>query len=218
MGENNIEIESSVAGYEPPKMKMKRRRMVSVKAAIILAMLVIIITLGVAYKGLFIAATVNGSPVSRLAVVRRLESTSGRGALDSLITEKLIERELDKNNIHAAEEEIDAKIKTVEEQVAAQGTSLKDALASEGITVAEFRKQASIQTRIEKMFQDKTRVSDEEVAKYIADNKVTLPKGQEAETKGQIKEQLKSSKLNQEIRGWVDSIRAGASIKYFVKY
>ena len=192
--------------------------MVSVKAAIILAAVIIILALGFVYKGLFVAATVNGSPISRLAVVKRLENSSGKGTLDSLITEKLIARELDKNNVNVTEEEIDAKIKTVEEQVTQQGTSLKDALQSEGITEAEFRKQTSTQIRIEKMFQDKTQVSDEEVAKYIADNKVKISKGKEAETKEQIRAQLKSGKLNQAVREWIDAIRASASIKYFVKY
>lgn len=192
--------------------------MVSVKAAIILAAVIIILALGFVYKGLFVAATVNGSPISRLAVVKRLENSSGKGTLDSLITEKLIARELDKNNVNVTGEEIDAKIKTVEEQVALQGTSLKDALQSEGITEAEFRKQTSTQIRIEKMFQDKTQVSDEEVAKYIADNKVKISKGKEAETKEQIRAQLKSGKLNQAVREWIDALRASASIKYFVKY
>ena len=48
--------------------------------------------------------------------------------------------------------------------------------------------------------------------------KVALPKGKETETKEQIKERLKSAKLDQEARGWIDAIRRDASIKYFVKY
>ena len=210
-------MESPPAGaYEPPKVK--RRRVVSIKAAIILAAVIIILALGFAYKGLFVAATVNGSPISRLAVVKRLESTSGKGALDSFITEKLIERDLDKNNVSVTEEEIDAKIKTIEEQIAKQGTSLKDALQSEGVTEAEFRKQTSLQMRIEKMFRDKTQVGDEEVAKYIADNKVKISKGKEAETKEQIRAQLKSGKLNRAVGEWIDALRAAASIKYFAEY
>lgn len=192
--------------------------MISVKAAVVLAVIIIIAALGFVYKSLFIAATVNGSPISRLAVVKRLEGTSGRQTLDSLITETLIESELDKSNVNVADEEVDAKIKTVEEEVAAQGMSLKDALAREGITEAEFRKQVSIQARIEKMFQDKTQVSDEEVAKYIADSKVALPKGKEAETRARIKKQLTSGKLNQAVGEWINATRASASIKYFIQY
>ena len=45
-------------------------------------------------KGLLVAATVNGSPISRWAVIGNLEKQAGKQALDSLITEKLIESKL----------------------------------------------------------------------------------------------------------------------------
>ena len=45
---------------------------------------------------------------------------------------------------------------------------------------------------------DKLEVTDEEVAKYITDNSITIPEGQEVLANAQIKEQLRSEKLNTE--------------------
>ncbi len=216
MDENKTETASTARGYESPHGK--KGIVVSAKTAIIVAVLVIIAALGFVYKGLFIAATVNGSPISRLAVIKRLESSSGSQVLDALITEKLIEGALDKNGIIAPDEEVDAKIKTIEEQVTARGTTFEQALAAEGTTRVKLKKQVATQLRVEKMFYDKTQISDEEAAKYIKDNKVAIPKGQEVQIKEEIKNQLKSGKLNQEARAWIDSLRASASINYFAKY
>ncbi|MCR4330711.1 MAG: SurA N-terminal domain-containing protein, partial [Patescibacteria group bacterium] len=67
------------------------------------AILVIVIGLTLALlfygKGVFVAATVNGSPISRLSVVQQLEKEGGKNTLDSLITERLIESEVKKMGI-----------------------------------------------------------------------------------------------------------------------
>jgi preprotein translocase subunit SecF len=48
------------------------------KMAIIVAALLIIVALGFYFRGSFIAATVNGSPISRFDVIREAEKQSGK--------------------------------------------------------------------------------------------------------------------------------------------
>src|SRR3989344_668284 len=57
-------------------------------------------------KGLFIAAIVNGKPVSRMALIKNLEKTGGKQALDSLVTQELIKQEARKENITVGDEDI----------------------------------------------------------------------------------------------------------------
>ena len=73
-----------------PEVAFKKRQFISTKTAIIIAVIIILAALVYYYKGLFIAATINGSPITRLAVIKELEKASGKQALDSLITKKLI--------------------------------------------------------------------------------------------------------------------------------
>lgn len=197
---------------------IKTSRKINLKTAIIIGVIIIIGALLYAYKGYFVAATVNGSPISRFAVTNELEKTSGKQTLDSLITQKLIVKELDKQKITVTNDEINADEKKIEDQITAQGGTLDQALAVQGMTITDLRDQISINLRIEKLLADKIQVSDDEISQYIKDNKLTAPKGQEAQYNDQIKNQLISNKFDQATQDWVDSIRSQASIRYFVNY
>ena len=171
-------------------------------------------------KGIFIAASVDGSFISRLSIIRELEKQSGKNALDAIITKKLIENEARVQEVLVSSDEIDQEIKKIEAQVAGQGGTLKDALTMRGMTEAVLRDQIRIQKQLEKMLVDKIAVADEEVQKSITDNKIPLPKDkdQQAVLKGQIKDQLKNQKLNQEASLFIANLKNKAKIKYYVNY
>jgi len=187
---------------------------------IIIAGVIVLILVGLFFaKSLFVAATVNGSPISRFSVISELEKQSGAQVLGAIIDQKLIKAELDNQGVSVAEEEIDAEIKKIEEQIASQGGELSQILAAQGVTETELREQISIQKRLEKILADKIVVSDEEVNAYITDNAITLPEGMTMEVfVGQIKEQLKNQKFQQEAGQWVSDVTASADIKYYIEY
>ncbi len=197
---------------------MLKIRKISPKTAIIIAVVVIAGVFAYAYRGSLIVATVNGSPISRFAVIGKLEKNFGKQTLDSLITDKLVSGELDKKKITVTNDEINAYIKNVEDKIKEQGSTLIQALAAQGMTMADLRGQISVNLRIEKLFADKIQVSDNEISQYIKDNKLTVPNGQAAQYNQQIKDQLKSNKLSKIAKDWVNSIRSQASIHYFVNY
>ncbi len=217
--QNEVEL-VSVSESEPLKIKKFQMiiRKINLKTTIIIAVVIVVGALAYIYKGSFIVATVNGNPISRLAVIGKLEKASGKKTLDSLITQKLIADELDKKKITVTDDEINADIKNIEDQIAAQGSTLAQALTAQGMTTADLKDQVSINLRMEKLLADKTQVSDDEISQYIKDNKLTVPKGQEARYNDQIRNQLKSNKINQAAKDWVSSIRSQASIRYFVNY
>lgn len=199
----------------------KSRRSFKMDKRTTLIALVVLATFGVLFacKSLFVAATVDGMPISRLSVIEELEKASGRQALDILITKKLIETEALKANVTVSESDIDAEIETIEKQIAAQGSTLDAALLQQGLGQEQFREQILLQKKMEKILADKLAVTDEEVAKYMSMSKATIPAGvSEDEFKNQIRAQLKNQKFSTEAEKWVTALKAEATIKYYVKY
>lgn len=182
--------------------------------------IVLAILVGVWFgKGLVIAAVVNGTPITRIAVIQELEKQSGRTALESIIKKKLIDDEARNKNISVSTEDIDKEIKQIEAQVTLQGGTLDAVLQQQGMTEKQLREQIEVQKKIEKLLGDKVSVSDAEVEAYIAENKIELPKDKQPEdAKASLKEQLKQQKFQQEAQKWVSDLTASAKIKYYVNY
>src|SRR3989344_2630629 len=194
MDSDTIQKESSYTeGYS--QKYAKKTIQISRKTAISIAIIIIIGVLAYVYKGIFIAATVDGSPIMRLAVIQKLEKTSGKNLLDSLINEKVIEN-----------------------QVATQGNTLDAALAEAGMSMDDLKKQIIFQKEIEKLLADKINVTDEEVRQYIEDNKIPIPQGQEATIADQIKNEIRNQKLNTEVQALIANLKSKAKIQRFVNY
>lgn len=196
----------------------KKTIQISRKTAISIVIIVAIGVLAYVYRGVFIAATVDGSPIMRLAVIQKLEKTSGKNLLNSLINEKLISNEARAKNISVGDDEINDQIKAIENQVATQGTTLDEALAAEGMSMNDLKKQILFQKSVEKLLADKVNVTDEEVTKYIEDNKIPIPQGQEAALAEQIKSEMRNQKLNTEAQALMANLKSQAKIQRFVDY
>ncbi len=217
MDNNTIQTESVNEMERQPKADEKQMK-INLKTAIIIAAIIALGALVYIYKGLFIAAIVNGSPISRLAIVQELEKASGKNLLNSFITEKLVQKEAKAKKIVVSDDEVNEEIKKIEDQLAAQGGTLEAALSSQGMSMDSLRKQIVFQKEVEKLIADKINVTDEEAAKYIKDNKITVAKGEEAATNERIKNELKNQKLQKEASALIISLKAQANIRYFVNY
>ena len=200
--------------YVNLKFKKPKPLVIAIGVAVIL----IIVALFFA-KGHFVAATVNGSPISRWSVIKELEKQGGKQALEAIIDKKLIETELNKQKITATKEEVDAEIEKIKAQVASQGGTLEAALTQQGMTEEKLREQITIQKKLEKLLADKVAITDAEIDTYIKDSKATPPKDIKMEDfRKQISDQLKGQKFQQEAQKWVSDLTASAKIKYYVNY
>jgi len=217
MDNNTIQVESLNVQEHQQKADKKSIK-ISIKTAIIIVVIIALGVLAYFYKGLFIAATINGSPISRLTIIQKLEKASGKKLLDSLITEKLVQNEANAKKIVVSNDEINGEIKKIEDQIIAQSSTLDAALAAQGMTMEDLKKQIILQKEVEKLVADKINVTDEEVAQYIKDNQVSIPKGQEAATNDQIKNELRNQKLNKEAVALITTLKSQAKIRYFVNY
>lgn len=183
--------------------------------------LAVLVLLGALYyfKDLFVAAVVNGQPVSRLSIVSDLEKKYGKRALDSVITEKLIFQEARKQKVSVTQQEIARALAELEQNIGSQGQTLDQALLAEGLTMEDLIKQIRIQLTLEKLLSDKIEVTDEEVKNYIEQNKSFLPEDTgSAQLQESIRDQIKNQKLSQEFQNWITSVKDDARIFYFTDY
>jgi len=194
------------------------KKFFTVKKIVIIVIIIAVIGLGFYLKNILIAATVNGTIVSRFEVIKSLEKQSGKVALDSIINERLINMEADNRKITVSDDEVKTEFTKIEDQLKTQGTTLEAALAENGLTRDEITKRIITQKKLEKMLADKINVTEADIDKYIKDSGATIPKGQEAVARASIKEQLVSTKLSEESKKFVDELTAKANIKYFFKY
>lgn len=178
----------------------------------------LIVAAFLALQGYLIAATVNGSPVSRLSVVAELEKRSGKEVLDMLITEKLIMDEARKRNIVVAESELMGEIQTVESQVSAMGSTLQDQLKQQGMTEQDMRNQLITHLTIEKLLGERAEVSEEEIDAYIKEQETVVPAEGEAEARTMVKERIREDKVSQQAGPFIAELRARANIKYNIDY
>lgn len=212
------EVSNIIQENKPSYISLKFKKSKPIVIAIGVTVILIIIALFFA-KGFFVAATVNGSPISRLSVIQELEKQGGKQALEAIIDKKLIETELNKQNITVAKEEVDEEVKKIEEQVTSQGGTLEAALAQRGMTEEKLREQITIQKKLEKLLADKVAITDAEIDTYIKDSKAIPPKDVKMEDfRKQISDQLKQQKFQQEAQKWVSDLTASAKIKYYVNY
>ncbi len=217
MDNNTIKSESLNMQEEQQKPEKKSIK-ISIKTIIIVVVIIALGALVYIYKGLFVAAIVDGSPISRLTIIKKLEKASGKSLLESFITEKLVQNEANAKKIVVSDDEINTEIKKIEDQVSAQGGTLDEALSGQGMTRNDLKKQIILQKEMEKLLADKINVTDEEVEQYIKDNVISIPEGQETAMRDQIKDGLRNQKLNTQAQTLITDLKSKAKIQYFVNY
>ena len=187
----------------------------------ILAVLIILIIFGLMYllKDVFIVATVNGQPIYRWTVIRQLEQQGGQQILDSLITEVLMKQAIKKAGLVVDQTAVDAQLNSIEEQVAAQGLTLDQALAQEGLTKEYLINQIELGIAVEQLVATDVVITEEEIDQYITDNQEFFPEDLTGEElRGQVRQQLYSSAVNQATQVWLQELQNQAKILYLKDY
>ncbi len=200
---------TSNAAYQKmsPTLKLKKSYIILGVIIIVLAILLYV------FRGLFIAATVNGEPISRLTVINSLEQQGGKQALNTLVTKTLIEQEAQKEHVTVSQAEIDSEMKTIESNVTGQGQKLDDVLKSQGMTRQTLEDQVRLQKLVEKMVGKNITVSAKEVTDYMNKNK-----GMPGMTKANVEQQLYQQKLTPKVQSWIADLQKNAKINYYVSY
>jgi len=181
--------------------------------------IVVVILLAVLFKSIFIAAMVNGEPISRLSVVTALEKQGGKAMLDSLITKTLVLQEAKKRNITVTQSDIDAEVKKITANLQAQGSTLDQALASQGMTKADLNDEVEVQVAVNKMVGTDVTVTNQEIDAFVAANKSQMTEGTtDAQFREEATAQLKQQKLQTNTQAFLKSLQDKAKVLRFVSY
>lgn len=171
------------------------------------------------YKGLFVAAMVNGQPITRLAVINQLEKQNGKQAMTNLVVESLVMQEAQKRHLSMSQSDVDAQIKKIEDSLKGQGVTLDDALAARGLSRKDLVDQIKLQSLLNKMVGTTVKVTDDDVQAYIDKNQDTLPKDlSDDDLKKQVRTQLEQQQLQDKTQSFVAELQKKAKIQYFVAY
>lgn len=170
-------------------------------------------------RGLLIAATVNGQPISRLSIIRDLEQQSGKASLDAVITRALVFQEANKKKVTASDQDINNEIAKIKKQFEAQGQNLDQLLLTQGLSQEKFKEEVKVQILVQKILGDQAKVSDKEFNDFLSKNKELIENEKDQATaKAALRTQMEQQKLAQKYQEWIATVKKNAKINYLVNY
>ncbi len=173
-----------------------------------------ILLLAVYKKSLFIAAIVNGAPITNLELQAKLNDQFRTQTLNQLVNEKIIMNEAAKNGALPTPQEVDQKIADLEKSVGGKDT-LDSLLAQQGQTRSGLKNQVLVQLAITKLYDKEATVSGDDVSKFIDSNKDQLKATDSAGQTKEATDSLKQQKLSQIFSTKFQELRQKANIKIF---
>ena len=202
-----------------PAPSVRKARNVPIKWIVLAVLIVAALVLLYFFRSVFIAATINGKVISRYSIVNELEKQSGAQVLDSLVVQTLIEQKAVEMGAVVTAEDIEKEIKIIEDNLSQQGTTLDDALKAQGVTRSAVERDIRFRKLAEKIVADKVSVTNEEIAKYIEENKQFMPPAKSDEAmKEQVRSMLMQQKFSTVFQEWLTAAKAEADISYWKEY
>lgn len=180
----------------------------------IAAAVAVILILAVYNKSLFIAATVDGSPISNFELQSRLNQQYRDQTLNEMINEKIVLDAAKKQGIIISPTEVDSQISTLEKSVGG-ADALDGLLAQQGETRTALRDQVLLQLTIEKMYSGEASVSASEVQQYIDQNKDQMQATDSAGQQKEAENALKQQKLTQIFQQKFQQLKQAAQVQIF---
>jgi foldase protein PrsA len=161
------------------------------------------------------AGTINNQPIWRWDLEKRLVARSGNQVFEEMVNESLLKSAATKKGITVTDAELNQKVKEIEKSLNGQ-ISLADALSQQGMSMDEFRRQVSLQIMVEKLTADSVKVSDDDITKYIDQNKSLLTATDEASMRAEAKQNLIREKQSTAFQKIFDDLKKAAKIKNYL--
>lgn len=186
----------------------------SSKKIYIIALIAGLLLLAIYKKDWFIAATVNGVPLTNLELQSKLNQQFRTQTLNQLINEKIILQESARRDTIPQEAEISTKITELETSVGGK-EALDTLLSQQGQTRDTLREQLRVQLAVTKLYESEATVSASEVENFLSENKSLLRATDSAGQQKEAEETLKQQKLSQIFSQKFQELRQRAKIQIF---
>jgi foldase protein PrsA len=183
---------------------------------------IVLLLLGFIYyllRNQLIVAIVGKTPVTRFEIISEMERTSGKQTLDAVIMKKLIFNKAKQDSLNISQNDIDAEIKNIKDNLEERGSSFDEALISQNMTLEQLKETIELQKILEKLLSDKNTVTDEEIAAFYDENKDLFEAGAKIEDlKDTIRTQLQDQKSQESFNKLIEELKAEQGIRYFFSY
>ncbi|RKD73442.1 foldase protein PrsA [Sinobaca qinghaiensis] len=118
-------------------------------------------------------AEVGDEKITKDELYEEMAATSGEAALDTMITEEVVNAEAEKAEVKVTQKEIDEEKATLEESYGGE-EGLESAISQSGLTMEDLEEQMETTLKVEKLMEADISVSDEEIETYYEENKEDL--------------------------------------------
>jgi foldase protein PrsA len=207
--------------------KKKHTKLLGLIGSVVVVSLIIT---GFVYSKQEVVAKVGSQSISKDDLYSSLVDQYGEAALNTLIADKIVELESDKNKVEIKESEIDEELQTLIDSYGDED-AFNEALASSGSSLESVKENIESYLLTEKLLQDRISISDEEIKEYFEANKDTFSQQEQVaashilvedeETAKEVKEKLESgedfAELAKEYSTDTSNADAGGELGFFAK-
>ncbi len=197
--------------------KKKSGPILLVKLLLVIAIGVVVFLLAQKYKNIFIAGTVNKSVITRWELNQRMASQYGSQTFEEIVSERLLNENLQKNKIVVTDKEITDELAKIKAQYGGD-SQYNAAIAQFGMTQAQALDSIKQSIGLKKLIEatNTITVADADIAKYFNDNKATYTGKTLQDVSAAIKDILYQQAVYSKSQAWYTQIRKDASVVSFL--
>jgi hypothetical protein len=186
------------------------------RIAITVVLVLLLIGVVAARKGLLFAAMVNGKPIFRWDLSNVLMSRYGTQTLEGMISEKLIDDAAQKEGVNVSKSDMDTKTNQLVKSLGGS-VDIDQVLKIQGMTRADFDKQLKMQLTVEKIVGKGLTITDNDADMFIATNRAQLTATTEADMRSEAKTMLLEKEVQEKFQSWFTDLKAKAQIVRFLQ-
>lgn len=150
------------------------------------------------------AAKVNGEEITKQQVYDILFKQGGEGALDSLITDKLVEQDVAKKKVQINDADVDAELKTIRDRFGSD-EEFDTAMKQNGYTMDSLKKGIRQQLGVSKLFESQMDLSEDKLKEYFDKNRASYDTAEQLEVSHILIEKKEDAdKALAELKGGAD--------------
>jgi hypothetical protein len=203
-----------------PKAILRKKKLnpiFFVKLLLVVAIGVVVFLLVQKNKSMFIVGTVNKTPITRLELNAKMAEKYAAQTLEEIVSEKLLNENLKKNNIVVTDKEIQDELAKIKVQYGGE-EQFQAAIAQFGMTEAKALQSIKQSIGLKKLIEgvNVIEITDAAISQYFTDNKASYEGKKLEDVKAEIKEILYQQEIYTKSQEWYTQIRKDATVSSFL--
>jgi foldase protein PrsA len=134
------------------------------------ALVALIVCGGWVYSKEQVVASVDGSDITKDDVYNLLADQNGAAAVDTLITEKIIDKEAEKEDIKITAKQVNQELDDLKEQYGGEDT-FNQTLEASGVSLSSLKEDIKKNKEIEELLRPAIKITEKEMKEYFNENK-----------------------------------------------